>query len=56
MSNATAAPTTCIVDRDVLNEDTVGEMVDLGLAVFAKLCGANRGAFVLSPPDGNTYG
>jgi len=31
-------------------------MDDVGLAVFASLCGANRGAFVLQPPDGNTYG
>ena len=36
---------TCILDRDIVNSDTIGEMDDLGLAVFAKLCGANRGAF-----------
>lgn len=47
---------TCILDRAILNENTVGEMDDLGLSVFAKLCGANRGAFVLDPPDGKTYG
>ena len=47
---------TCAIDRAILNEDTVGDMDDLGLAVFAKLCGANRGAFVLDPPDGKTYG
>jgi hypothetical protein len=35
----------CIIDRNILNSDTVGQMDDLGLAVFAKLCGANRGAF-----------
>lgn len=46
----------CTVDRAILNEDTVGQMDDLGLAVFAKLCGYNRGAFVLDPPDGKTYG
>lgn len=28
----------------------------LGLWVFAPLCGRNRGAFVLNPPDGHTYG
>lgn len=51
-------PTTpsCIIDRAILNEDTVGQMDDLGLAVFAKLCGFNRGVFVLDPPDGMTYG
>ena len=53
MSNSTP---TCTLDRDVLNEDTVSEMSDLGLSVFAALCGRSRGAFVLSPPDGRTYG
>ena len=47
---------TCIVDGNILNENTVGQMDDLGLSVFAKLCGVNRGAFVLDPPDGKTYG
>ena len=53
-----SSPTTptCSIDRDVLNENTVGQMDDLGLQFFAKLCGANRGAFVLDPPDGKTYG
>jgi hypothetical protein len=46
----------CTIDRTVLNEHTIGDMDDLGLAVFAKLCGVNRGAFVLDPPDGKTYG
>lgn len=46
----------CTIDRTILNEHTIGDMDDLGLAVFAKLCGANRGAFVLDPPDSNTYG
>lgn len=55
MSGSTT-PITCTIDRDVLNEDTVVEMDDLGLQIFAKLCGANRGAFVLDPPDGKTYG
>ena len=49
-------PVTCELDREVLNEDTVSSMNDLGLSVFAKLCGFNRGAFVLDPPDGKTYG
>ena len=47
---------TCTVDGNILNENTVGQMDDLGLSVFAKLCGVNRGAFVLDPPDGKTYG
>jgi len=47
---------TCALDRSVLNSETVGQMDDLGLSVFANLCGWNRGAFVLTPPDGNTYG
>jgi hypothetical protein len=46
----------CTLDRDILNENTVGQMDDLGLSIFAKLCGANRGAFVMDPPDGKTYG
>ena len=49
-------PVTCELDREVLNEDTLSSMNDLGLSVFAKLCGFNRGAFVLDPPDGKTYG
>ena len=45
----------CIIDRNVLNADTVGNLEDMGLSVFAPLCGRNRGAFVLDPPDGHTY-
>mmetsp|Transcript_22266 Transcript_22266/g.48290 ORF Transcript_22266/g.48290 Transcript_22266/m.48290 type:complete len:610 (+) Transcript_22266:161-1990(+) len=55
MSSTLSSPI-CTIDRSVLNENTVGQMDDLGLTVFAKLCGANRGAFVLDPPDGKTYG
>eukprot|EP00584_Thalassiosira_punctigera_P011470 CAMPEP_0172570188 /NCGR_PEP_ID=MMETSP1067-20121228/126575_1 /TAXON_ID=265564 ORGANISM="Thalassiosira punctigera, Strain Tpunct2005C2" /NCGR_SAMPLE_ID=MMETSP1067 /ASSEMBLY_ACC=CAM_ASM_000444 /LENGTH=563 /DNA_ID=CAMNT_0013362231 /DNA_START=106 /DNA_END=1797 /DNA_ORIENTATION=+ len=55
-SNPMTMTPACAIDRDVLNENTVGRMDDLGLSVFAKLCGANRGAFVLDPPDGGTYG
>ena len=51
-----SAPVTCSLDREVLNAGTVGRMDDLGLSVFAKLCGVNRGAFVLDPSDGKTYG
>ena len=45
----------CVIDRSVLNERTVTDMTDIGLSVFASACGKNRGAFVLDPPDGQTY-
>lgn len=45
----------CTIDRAVVNDHTIGKIENLGLAVFAKLCGVNRGAFVLDPPDGKTY-
>lgn len=45
----------CIVDRAVLNRHTVTRLVDMGISVFAVLCGQNRGSFVLTPPDGRTY-
>ena len=54
MSSSSTTPI-CTIDSDILNENT-GQMDDLGLSVFAKLCGVNRGAFVLDPPDGKTYG
>ena len=31
-------------------------MQDIALSFFASACGKNRGAFVLDPPDGQTYG
>jgi hypothetical protein len=46
----------CIIDYDILNAQTLPEMHDIGLSFFASACGKNRGAFVLDPPDGNTYG
>lgn len=46
----------CLIDRDVVNKDTIANMTDLGISFFAPLCGRNRGAFVLDPPDGQTYG
>ena len=46
----------CVIDRAVLNESTIAGMEDIGLSFFAKLCGNNRGAFVVDPPDGITYG
>ena len=46
----------CVVDRNVLNADTYANLEDVGLSVFATLCGRNRGVFVLNPPDGHSYG
>lgn len=53
---STSKTTQCVLDDSILNEDTLPEMSDLALSIFASLCGRNRGAFVLSPPDGQTYG
>lgn len=46
----------CVIDRDVLNEHNYQDFTSIGLAVFAPLCGRNRGAFVLNPTDGATWG
>lgn len=46
----------CVVDRNVLNHHTFASFDEIGLWIFAPLCGKNRGAFVLNPPDGQTYG
>jgi hypothetical protein len=44
----------------VLNKHTFPKFVKtegaIGLWIFSPLCGRNRGAFVLDPPDGHTYG
>jgi len=53
-SSKTTKPS-CILDDTVLNENTVGDLQDIGLSIFAVLCGQNRGAFVLDPPDKHTY-
>ena len=45
----------CTIDSNVLNDKTVGNLTDMGLSIFAPLCGRNRGAFVTTPPDGHTY-
>lgn len=49
-------PTTCSLDPNVVNLETIGQMENIALSIFASACGKNRGAFVLDPPDGNTYG
>jgi hypothetical protein len=46
----------CVLDETVVNEKTLHEMSDMGMSFFATLCGMNRGAFVLDPSDGKTYG
>ena len=46
----------CRIDPDILNAKSIGDMADIGLSFFASVCGKNRGAFVLDPPDGQTYG
>lgn len=46
----------CVIDRDVLNAETYPDFTEIGLSVFAPLCGKNRGAFVLNPTDGHTWG
>ena len=60
-SNSTTVPVhtrpiACKIDPDILNENSLQDMNDIGLSFFASVCGKNRGAFVLDPPDGNTYG
>ena len=46
----------CVIDRSVLNADTIPDLSDIGASFFASLCGRNRGVFVLDPPDGHSYG
>lgn len=46
----------CTIDSNILNKDSLKDMQDIGLSFFASTCGKNRGAFVLDPPDGKTYG
>ena len=45
----------CVLDRALVNGDTLPMMKDIGLSIFATACGKNRGAFVLHPSDGKTY-
>jgi hypothetical protein len=42
----------CVLDSSVLNAQTVGNFTNLGLSIFAVLCGKNRGVFV---QDHSTY-
>lgn len=45
----------CKIDATVLNIETIEDMDDIALSFFAAACGRNRGAFVLDPPNGETY-
>ena len=60
MSSTGADKVSCVVDRNVLNKHTFPRFAktegNIGLWIFSPLCGRNRGAFVLDPPDGHTYG
>mmetsp|Transcript_6895 Transcript_6895/g.7623 ORF Transcript_6895/g.7623 Transcript_6895/m.7623 type:complete len:576 (-) Transcript_6895:122-1849(-) len=57
-SSATTAnnKASCRIDETILNEESIKDMDNIALSFFASLCGKNRGAFVLDPPDGHTYG
>ena len=46
----------CVIDRSILNDKSLVDMDDIGLSFFARLCGNNRGVFVVEPSDGKTYG
>lgn len=46
--NRGPSPPSCVLDSAVLNKNTVYNMTDMGLSIFAVLCGQNRGAFVFS--------
>ena len=50
------ATASCVLDRELVNENTLHLLDDIGLSIFATACSKNRGAFVLDPPDGHTYG
>lgn len=55
-STVAADAPVCKIDPDILNDKTLKDMTDIALSFFAAACGKNRGAFVLDPPDGHTYG
>jgi len=55
-SSSSIRSPSCQIDSDILNENSIEDMRDIALSFFASACGKNRGAFVLDPPDGHTYG
>jgi hypothetical protein len=46
----------CVLDRALINAETLPFVEDVGVSIFASACSKNRGAFVLDPPNGVTYG
>eukprot|EP00934_Nitzschia_sp_Nitz4_P008842 Nitzschia sp. Nitz4//scaffold108_size72880//29414//31332//NITZ4_005813-RA/size72880-augustus-gene-0.27-mRNA-1//1//CDS//3329532663//8832//frame0 len=52
----TMTTTSCTIDETILNAKSLPHMKDIALSFFASACGKNRGAFVVDPPDGHTYG
>lgn len=55
-SLASRSSPVCRIDPVILNEKSLPKMEDIALSFFAAACGKNRGAFVVDPPDGHTYG
>jgi hypothetical protein len=47
---SSALKTTCVLDDQILNRYTIHHMTNLGLSIFADVCGRNRGVFVV-PSD-----
>jgi hypothetical protein len=43
--------TTCVLDDQILNRYTIHHMTNLGLSIFADVCGRNRGVFVVAPSE-----
>jgi hypothetical protein len=45
---SSALKTTCVLDDQILNRYTIHHMTNLGLSIFADVCGRNRGVFVVN--------
>ena len=55
-SSLSSTAVQCVLDRSVVNHDTIHKFTNIGLSIFAVLCGKNRGVFVTTDSDpGNTY-
>jgi hypothetical protein len=54
MDTTTAAAVQCVLDNTILNRDTIYHCTNIGLSIFAVLCGKNRGVFVLNDPITST--
>jgi hypothetical protein len=53
--NGKSSKTTCVLDDQVLNRYTIHHMTNLGLSIFADVCGRNRGVFVVDSEPSSTY-